>query len=535
MKKTLLTLPLFFLCCWYCGYGQTPDWVWARSASSGVYGKGEGWNIAVDNFDNIFITGYFSDTISFGPYALQANYGSAYLAKYDANGNIKWVTSNTYFNDSSVCFSRSICADKHGNSYLTGYFTDSVVWGAFTLIANGNNDIFITKFDSMGQVQWAKCAGGIYGEEGFGVACDASGNVYITGRFNSSSITFGAYTLINSGSFNVFLVKFDNAGNVLWAKCSNGDDAGGFSATTDASGNVYVTGYFGYSNIISFGSDTLSCAGNDDIFLVKYDSSDNVLWARGGGGTGDGYGYSVTVDSTGNVYLTGYFNSSALSFGSHTINLAGGGDSFLAKYDSSGNALWAKDISGGNADEGYSVAADKNGRIYISGSFVYDTLNFDTISLLNPVISNYGMFIICSDSSGHALWGKALAECGDDNNAVAVGPSGCIYVGGDFSTINPLIIGNDALYLSGYENAFVAKLCYTQIGENTNEISNTKELVLYPNPFNAKLTVATKVDGEFELTLFDVTSRKLLSRSFINTAIINTERLAAGVYIYEIY
>src|SRR5437660_673794 len=94
MKKTFLTVPLFFLCCWFCGYGQTPDWVWGRSAPSGSSGLSEGVSIATDKSNNVFITGYYEDTITFGSFILTttASYAS-YLAKYDASGNVQWAKS----------------------------------------------------------------------------------------------------------------------------------------------------------------------------------------------------------------------------------------------------------------------------------------------------------------------------------------------------------------------------------------------------------------------------------------------------------
>src|SRR5690606_8330373 len=114
---------------------------------------------------------------------------------------------------------------------------------------------------------------------------------------------------------------------------------GGYGISTDANGNVLVTGFFG-SPSITFGSTTLtnaSSTGKDELFIVKYDPNGNVLWAKSAGGINGDWGNSISTDANGNVLLTGYFSSSSITFGSTTLTNAGSYDIFIAKYDSSGN------------------------------------------------------------------------------------------------------------------------------------------------------------------------------------------------------
>lgn len=174
--------------------------------------------------------------------------------------------------------------------------------------------------------QWAKNAGGASLDYAYSVATDVNGNTYVAGGFQSSSITFGTATLANAGGGSVsdmFIVKYDATGNVLWAKSAGGtsaDDA--YSIITDASGNVYVVGYF-QSSSITFGSTTLTNAGAYDMFIVKYDASGNVLWAKSAGGTNHDAANSVITDASGNVYVAGYFQSSSITFGSATLTNVG--------------------------------------------------------------------------------------------------------------------------------------------------------------------------------------------------------------------
>src|SRR5689334_10121454 len=111
MKRTLLTFPLLFLCCWFYCNGQTPDWVWARSAPCDTTGWGEGWSIATDKSNNVYITGTYEDTITFGSFVLTPTGGSNfYLAKYDALGNVKWAKSAGSSSNGN-CSGSSVCTD----------------------------------------------------------------------------------------------------------------------------------------------------------------------------------------------------------------------------------------------------------------------------------------------------------------------------------------------------------------------------------------------------------------------------------------
>ena len=199
---------------------------------------------------------------------------------------------------------------------------------------------------------WAKSAGGTDVDYGRSVTTDASGNVYVMGYFYSPTITFGTTTLTNAGTTgysDMFIAKYDAAGNVLWAKSAVGIDSDrGYSVTTDASGNVYVTGSFD-SPTITFGTTTLTNAGTtgySDMFIAKYDAAGNVLWAKSEGSTSYDEGYSVATDASGNVYVMGYFYSPTITFGTTTLTNAGSVDMFIAKYDGTGTGVGVDEMFG---------------------------------------------------------------------------------------------------------------------------------------------------------------------------------------------
>jgi PKD repeat protein len=232
-------------------------------------------------------------------------------------------------------FLTSVAVGDTGNIYLTGYFgSDTLIFGADSLINAGWNDIFLAKYDTNGNVLWAQSAGGTGNDRATSVASDTLGNTCLTGCFYNSTLIFGSYTLTNAGQIDIFLAKYNANGNVNWAKSEGGlsDDYAHFN-TMDASGNIYMAGGFESPNI-NFGSNTLTNVGfgtGGDIFLTKYSTSGNVLWAKSAGGTDDDYAGSVALDSSGNIFLTGGFESSNFTFGVDTLTSAGYYDIFIAK------------------------------------------------------------------------------------------------------------------------------------------------------------------------------------------------------------
>lgn len=302
--------------------------------------------------------------------------------------------------------------------------------------------LFILSIFFIGQINaqnwaWAKDAGGSSGE-GWSVATDNFGNVYVTGMYNSL-ITFGTYTLTDTHNptFNVFFAKYDVAGNLLWAKSSDGiGNAWCNSISTDKSGNFYLTGY--YSHFITYGNDTLTNITNGSaIFLVKFNSSGNVIWKRSIGGTNTDEGFSVTTDASNNVYVTGKFTSPSITFGTYTLNAVGTQDIFLAKYDSTGTVLWAKGIcaSGTNTNQGNCVTTDAFKNLYITGQFSSNNLNLGAYTVTNTSIGVTDVFVAKYDSLGNNLWAKSFGGGKNDKGlSLVTDISNNLYVTGGFAS-----------------------------------------------------------------------------------------------------
>jgi len=312
----------------------------------------------------------------------------------------------------------NVASDDFGNVYVTGWFghgDTSISFGAYTIYGTDTNqNFFLAKYDSIGNILWAKSAWQTGVIESWGIATDASGNVFVTGYFWGDSIAFDSDTLINPSNYwsSLFLVKYDSTGNVMWAKNPWGStfvSSESFSAATDIYGNVYITGYYTSPNII-FGSYILTNAGSLDLFITKYDSAGNVLWAKSAGGMGSDRSYSVTCDVSGNPSITGSFGYPYIVFDTDTLFSINTLTDFIAKYDTSGNLLWAKNgkAPSGN-DLGTGVTSHATNNVYMTGYFTGPYIAFDNDTLYyTQSWMVYNSFLVKFDSSGNVLWAKSF-------------------------------------------------------------------------------------------------------------------------------
>lgn len=373
---------------------------------------------------------------------------------------------------------RSIALDGSGNVYTTGNFSGTADFNpdpatTFNLTASGAPDAFISKLDATGNFIWARKIGGVE-TQALSIALDASGNVYTTGYFRGTA-DFNpdpavSYNLTASGYYDIYVSKLDASGNFVWAYRFGGTTVGdeGHGITTDAGGNIYVTGLF--SGTVDFNPDpavtTNLVSSGIDVFVLKLDGAGNYIWARRMGGASTDEGNAITVDASGNVYTSGYFNSATADFNpdpavTNNITSAGNFDIFVSKLDASGNYVWAKGMGGIESDEGSSIAVDASGNVYTAGSF-RGTADFnpDPAVATNFTATSNDLFISKLDASGNYVWAKAIGGSGIDRaNAVKVDAS-AVYITGSFeSTVdfNPDPAVTSSITSAGSLDIFIAR------------------------------------------------------------------------------
>lgn len=300
--------------------------------------------------------------------------------------------------------------------------------------------------------QWANGAGSQGYDYSRQAATDKWGNAYITGEFPGDSISFGTTTLYNpnpgTGRREFFLTKYNSAGAVKWVRGATIGmyDEAGTSVATDSAGNVYVAGYY-QSDSVRFSGITVNhtIPGwrvflDKDIFLAKYDTTGTLLWVRNFGTRFDDVANGVTVDPSGNVYITGYFSDDSIQMGGTTlVNTSPGynSDVFLAKFSPAGTLLWAKKAGGYSYDEGAAVTTDRSGNVFVSGKFPSDTFFTGSGYLLNDTIGTYDMFVMGYSPTGSLLWAKRAGAKRDDIGcALVADTAGNIYVGGQYNSMS---------------------------------------------------------------------------------------------------
>lgn len=369
----------------------------------------------------------------------------------------------------------SIVVDDQGNSYTTGSYSGTADFdpgaGVFTLTAAGAGDAFITKLDSAGNLIWAKSVGGADNDGGTSVAVDPSGNVYLTGLFWGTADFDpgpGTYNLTSVGSYDLYILKLDPSGGFLWAASFGGTDGDyGNAVTPDPSGGVYITGTF--EGTVDFdpgtGVHNLTTSLGNELFLLNLDASGNFVWAIQTEGVLDIYANSMALDASGNILMTGNFQGSVDmdgGTGSLILTTAGAEDAFVAKYDSSGNLIWAKNIGGTAFDYGFSIAVDASGNSYTTGSF-RETVDFDpgpgtyTLTSFN---ASEDIFILKLDASGDFAWAAQMGGNSTDRpSSVAIHASG-VYSTGFFSETSDFDpgTGTDELTSNGSLDIYVLKL-----------------------------------------------------------------------------
>jgi hypothetical protein len=208
---------------------------------------------------------------------------------------------------------------------------------------------------------------------------------------------FGTTNLTSSGAEDAFLIKYDQAGQVVWAQAAGG--SGSDSATAivlDAYGDAYLAGSF--SGNAAFGTNFLASSGGTDAFLAKYDSDGNGLWARRAGGAAADAATAVAFDLRGNVELAGYFNlggptGGTASFGTNTLISNGDSDLFVAEYDADGKVLWAYGVGGTGPEAALGLAVNKDDETFVTGYFTSPSVAFGDVLVQNSVLGARHYFL----------------------------------------------------------------------------------------------------------------------------------------------
>jgi hypothetical protein len=521
---------------WHVGYGNTASFA-----------------VKTDAANNVYTTGYFSQAVDFdygpGTYTLNGAWEDVFVYKTDADGNFIWAKQ---FTGKGRDAGLAMCLDPSGNIYVTGYFSDTTDFdpgpGTYTLVATDSADIFVCKLSPAGNLIWAKKFGGMNGEQGQGIALDASGNVYTTGFFRST-IDFdpgpGTFTLGTNGAGDIFVSKLDGNGNFIWAGSCGGvyeDEAN--SITVDASNTILLTGFF-ESNADGDpgpGNFPLTAVAYRDIVIIKINTGGNLIWAKNFGSLLDDIAYAITTDASGNVYTTGVFQGTGdFDPGPSNYSLTcngGSGDIFISKLDVNGNFVWAKAFNSWYTNEGHAIYVDALNNVYTAGLYG-NTTDFDPgpgtfyQSPLGPYLNVPDIYVSKLDGNGNFVWARTFGGgVSKDCRGLALDQNGNIYLTGFFGWYMDFDPGmNDCkIYTSAFgEDMYVNKLgpCLASppAAVNTTSMQN----LTICSGENATLTASGSVQG----SLYWYTSNTSTAIAGSGT-VFTTPALSAGTYTFYV-
>ena len=485
MKKLLIFA--FSTCFMFQSFAQPLSQPFTSSWTKSILGNDEtsgsiGRSIAHDDAGNVYVAGYFNGTINFGTGStaiqlLNPDSYCSYLAKYDPDGSVIWA-QKIVGSASDV----RISADAAGNVYIAGGFNGTANFnGGILLNSTGDYDIFVTKYDTDGVLQWVKQIGGINSQFNFGTNVDTDGNIYILGSFIGST-DFDA-TSINSNKIDLFIAKYTTNGVFAWVSpiigINNGNHPQSLTMTVDAAGNLYIAGKFSGTVDFDPGNITheLSSTFGSDYFpaLAKYNNQGEYQWAKQFEGTSDAFAnldnMVITTDGY-YLYLTGSFYG-IVDFDldtdvTKTANLTSTGsrDIYVAKYNGVTAAYqWATSSGGPDATTDYgvgnSIAVNTNGEVYVTGAWA-GTIDFDpsvTHANNQTVAGGFDIFLTKYDASGNYQEMQGIgADNYEEGLSISIDLLGKINIAG-YSLSNSLNFDNsyNMAGSDGQYNTFVVR------------------------------------------------------------------------------
>ncbi len=530
--------PQFILCfllltVHFAGNGQQCMWASTGVCLGGTSNSCLGYAVSPDHLGNMYSVGaFYGDSMVIGSAGIRntdATGCDIFVVKYDSSGGLIWLKKFGGMNN-DLCY--HAVSDAIGNLYILGNFQAGIAFGASTFSTVSWHDLFIAKLDPNGNVCWAKHIKGKPGTspESSGIALDNSGHLFVAGQ-TDDTLTFDATHTANINLHGMFLSKYDTSGNVQWVTTSNAQQPNHIAA--DNFGNIFVTGNYQrdtvrFDNIYLAGSFTNYCG-----FLVKYNGLGSAVWAKS-----EKCSWSVNVsnlitDVYGNVINSGVYYGSTLNIGSaifpnpdtNTVDI------FIAKFDSSGGALWVGNGTGPGPGDNhpFGIASDGNGNVVVSGRCDTSSITFGTHS-----VSHTSSFIVEYNGAGSVLrlWKPDTGYL--EPVALAIDNTGNLLVAGD--TGPPLLkMGAVTVTFPSFSNfgLLVAKFNRSPL-EIVQPIKSEQSITLYPSPARNTLIVADDVPVRF-ITITNYTGQIFYSGGFSSNKIqLDISNLPSGNYLATI-
>ncbi len=447
--------------------------------------------LLLDDEENIYIAGSFEGTVDFDSGAEIAEATSlggpdCYVAKYTSSGEFLWVKN---FGAIEIQTVEALSMDIDGNLILTGNFENTVdfdpnggIAELTPLVNPGSEDIFVVKWTEEGVFVWVKQLGGIGLQSNYGMTLDQQQNIVITGCFTDvmdCDPDISEFLLTPIGTnFTVFLVKLDPDGEFIWAhQIGEGSQDIGIGIKTDKFDNIYYTGHF--DGTVDFdagvGITELITYGSRDVFISKLAPDGTFLWVSRLGGTETEHPTDIDIDADGNIYTTGFFQTTCdfdPSDDLQNITSYGDFDGFISVLNTDGEYLWAARLGNNFYDAGISIT--------VTDEYVYQLGVFA-----------YGCYL-------------------DPENPDIISVEGGIY-----------------------SHGYIAKYTHPELNVSLDE-SYYPDTEVYPNPAE-DLIFINGLSSPATINLIDITGKIVLTMDAKSNAQMDLQALNSGIYVLQIF
>ncbi len=450
-------------------------WTKTYGGSSSDYA----WTVQQTNDDG-FIFGAHSGSFGIGSH-------DVYLVKSDLSGNVIW---SRVYGGSNADGAYSLQQTSDGG-FIIGAHVNS--FGA------GQHDVYLIKINNNGDTLWTKTFGGISGDRFRDLYQTKDGGFILV----SETLSFGA------GNSDVYLIKTDSIGNLLWTKTYGGSSSDyGYSVRQTSDGGYIIAGY----------TRSFSAEGTE-VYIIKTDNSGNLDWAKSYGGSSDDYGYSIRQTTDGGYIVAGYTESFGAS-----------GDVYLIRIDANGDLIWSKVFGGSQTDYGWSVRQTVDEGFVIAGY----TRSFGS--------GNEDVYLIKTDQLGNSGCNESIAATSVNNTITIVGNSTQTIIGGGGQVNTAATIVNAAATI----DSFLCRNIPTGIDQSESGLdTNPHQFNLfqnYPNPFNPSTLIKYTLPsgGNVSLKIYDSLGRDILTlvnkykQAGTYEVKFSSEQLPSGIYFYKL-
>lgn len=519
MKKAFQII-FFLLCHFLPSPIIAQDWKWATTFSG--QGEMDLIGLATDQNNNTYFSGTFSESVDFqGVERFSLGLNDNYLVKLNEAGEIQWAhTGGSKGND----VDGGICVDPSGAIYWAGNFWLDGIFDELELASTkSSKSIYLLKYDPDGNVLWNTLIEGSTFKNNGPPTTDADNNVYLVGSF-SDSLFMGEVAISATAEEDLFVAKWDEAGNFQWVKQFGISGANrGMEILVNADRQIIIGGIF--KGQLALGIDTVTANTPDfDVFLAALDANGNGLWVRKAGGVLEDNFSSMAIDEAQNIYATGQYTGRLSLDEGLTIETEGFNENaYLIKYTQNGSPIWAKSI-GGTHFETSTDLLYQNQELIVSG-FFDQQIEVDDYSATGP--ASLQGFLLNVDPSTNNATGLQIthADLLLLINQMSQTAQGLPVIGGTFKG-NYNLQGNTITSRANF-SVFIGTL-NAPVTTSTSITSILPKIKILPNPASNQLKIETN-ESSFIFSIWTLNGQLIYES--VNEKFINTQHLPSGLYL----